>query len=130
MADESQLLSVIEKYPDKSYRIGDVSELLGIKVHVLRYWENEFKSFIRIEKTEGGQRLYSYKGIRTIFSIKKLLYSEGYSIAGAKKKLKDLRLKDREENLALVSRDVLVVIKEELEDICNSINNMLENLKL
>lgn len=75
--------------PDKLYfKIGEVSELTGIKAHVLRYWESEFKS-IRPGKSQTQHRLYRRKDIETILRLKDLLYNQGYTIAGAKKKLRE-----------------------------------------
>ncbi len=74
----------------KYYRIGEVSRITGVEPHVLRYWENEFKSIRprRIAK----QRLYRRQDIQIIKFIKSLLHEEGFTIAGAKKRLKqDLR---------------------------------------
>ena len=68
------------------YRIGEVSRITGLKPHVLRYWESEFK-VIRPYKAGSLQRLYRKKDLELIQKIKKLLYEEGYTIAGARKKL-------------------------------------------
>ena len=73
--------------PQLFYRIGQVSRLTGIKPHVLRYWEGEFK-LIRPRKDARGQRLYRRKDIDTILQIKDLLYNQRYSISGAKQRLK------------------------------------------
>ncbi|MGA1868074.1 MAG: MerR family transcriptional regulator [bacterium] len=73
--------------PDKLfYRIGDVSKIVGVKSHVLRYWESEFTQ-IRPIKNKRGQRLYRRKDIDLLIRIKELLYTELYTIAGAKRRL-------------------------------------------
>ena len=75
--------------PDKLYfRIGEVSRFAGVKPYVLRYWETEFSS-LAPNKSGGGQRLYTRREIDIILRIKQLLYSEGFTIAGAKKKLEE-----------------------------------------
>ncbi len=75
--------------PDKLYfKIGEVVDLTGIKAHVLRYWESEF-SVVRPVKSKGKQRLYRRQEIELILYLKDLLYSQGYTIAGAKKKLRE-----------------------------------------
>ena len=80
--------------PDKVYfRIGEVCGIVGIKPHVLRYWESEFPQ-IRPSKTSGGLRLYKQNDIQTISRIKYLLYEKGHTIAGARKALADMRTKD------------------------------------
>ncbi len=76
--------------PDKIYfRIGEVSEYTGVKPYVLRYWESEFEEIKPIRRK--SQRLYDRETIYTIFKIKHMLYEENFTIAGAKKKLKEER---------------------------------------
>jgi DNA-binding transcriptional MerR regulator len=76
-----------EGIPDKQYfKIGEVSALTGLEAYVLRYWETEFKT-IRPVRFGSNQRMYRRKDVETIFAIKKLLYEEGFTIAGARKKL-------------------------------------------
>ena len=74
------------------YRIGEVSRITGLRPHVLRYWESEFKA-IKPYKGESLQRLYRKKDLDLILKIKKLLYEEGFTIAGAKKKIRGWRRK-------------------------------------
>ncbi|WP_305041606.1 MerR family transcriptional regulator [Geoalkalibacter sp.] len=77
--------------PDKLYfKIGEVSRITGIKPHVLRYWEEEFGAFSPV-KSRSRQRLYQRKDIELVLRLKQLLYHEGYTIAGARKKLKEER---------------------------------------
>ncbi len=106
------------------YRIGEVSRITGLKPHVLRYWESEFK-VIRPYKAGSLQRLYRRKDLDLIQKIKKLLYEEGFTIAGAKRKIRDL---ERDESvkmkLRLVEkrpdrgeRELLADIREELKGI-------------
>lgn len=73
--------------PEKLYyRIGEVARITGVKPHVLRYWESEFELTLP-GKDQGKQRLYRGKDVDLLLTIKRLLYKERYSIAGAKKKL-------------------------------------------
>jgi DNA-binding transcriptional MerR regulator len=73
--------------PDKLYfKIGEVARLTGVKPHVLRYWESEFRN-IRPVKSQGKQRLYRREDIELVLSLKDILYRQGYTIAGAKKLL-------------------------------------------
>ena len=73
--------------PAKLYfRIGEVAELIGVEPHVLRYWEREFRT-IRPTKSRRGQRVYSRRDVETLARIRALLYDEGFTIAGAKRKL-------------------------------------------
>ncbi len=106
------------------YRIGEVSRITGLKPHVLRYWESEFK-VIKPHKGGSLQRLYRRKDLDLILKIKKLLYEDGFTIAGAKKKIRDLeRLENKQLKLKLVekgsngkSREFLTAIQEELKGI-------------
>ncbi|MBP9561486.1 MAG: MerR family transcriptional regulator [Syntrophorhabdaceae bacterium] len=76
---------MVQEVPDRVYyRIKEVCSLTGLKPHVLRYWEQEFKD-IRPIKSPRGQRLYKRKDLDTILAIKKLLYEKKYTIDGAKK---------------------------------------------
>jgi DNA-binding transcriptional MerR regulator len=68
------------------YKIGEACKTLGIQPYVLRYWETEFPA-LTPSKSRSGQRVYSEKELEIIRRIKELLYEEGYTIAGAKKKL-------------------------------------------
>jgi DNA-binding transcriptional MerR regulator len=68
------------------YKIGEACKALGIQPYVLRYWETEFPA-LSPSKSRSGQRVYSEKELEVIRRIKELLYDEGYTIAGAKKKL-------------------------------------------
>lgn len=73
--------------PSKLYfRIGEVAGLVGVEPHVLRYWEREFRA-IRPTKSAKGQRVYSRKDVENLLRVRSLLYEEGFTIAGAKKKL-------------------------------------------
>jgi DNA-binding transcriptional MerR regulator len=73
--------------PDKLFfKIGDVAKITGVKPHVLRYWESEFK-LLKPVKSATGQRVYQKKDVEKVFTIKKLLYEEKYTIAGAKRRL-------------------------------------------
>ncbi|MBI4823646.1 MAG: MerR family transcriptional regulator [Nitrospirae bacterium] len=76
--------------PDKLfYKIGEVSRITAVEPYVLRYWESEFP-FLRPRKSKSGQRVYIKKDLETILEIKKLLYSERYTIEGVRKRFRDL----------------------------------------
>ncbi len=68
------------------YKIGEACKILEIQPYVLRYWETEFP-LLSPNKSKSGQRVYGSREIEVIRRIKELLYEEGYTIAGAKKKL-------------------------------------------
>jgi DNA-binding transcriptional MerR regulator len=106
------------------YRIGEVSRITGLKAHVLRYWESEFK-VIRPHKEGSLQRLYRRKDLDLILKIKRLLYEDGFTIAGAKKKIRDLeKLENKQMKLKLVEKgsngkahEFLIALQEELKGI-------------
>lgn len=70
------------------YRIGEVSGIVGVEPHVLRYWETEFRS-IRPQKSAKGQRVYSRRDVEALLKVKELLYSHRFTIAGARRKLRE-----------------------------------------
>ncbi len=84
------------------FKIGDVAKLLDVKPSVLRFWEGEFPILVP-EKGENGQRIYRRIDVETLFLIQSLLYEEGYSIEGARKRLRELR----REGLLKSTREIL-----------------------
>lgn len=77
------------KIPNRLFfRIGDVAEISGVEAYVLRYWESEFPN-LSPRKASNGQREYRRKDVEVILEIKRLLYDEGYTIAGARKTLRE-----------------------------------------
>jgi len=74
--------------PEKLYfRIGEVAELCGLPAYVLRFWETEFPQ-LKPVKSSTGQRMYRHKDVENVLRIKKLLYEEGFTIAGARQHLR------------------------------------------
>ncbi len=79
------------KIPDKLFfTIREVSDITRVKSYILRYWEKQFK-ILKPVRSIGGQRAYRKKDIEMVLLIHGLLYKDGFTIEGAKKKLKDLR---------------------------------------
>ena len=72
------------------YSIGEVCDLVGLKPHVLRYWESQFP-VLNPSKNRSGNRVYLRREVELIFLVKELLYTEKYTIQGAKQKLEQLR---------------------------------------
>ena len=98
------------------YSISEVSDMIGVKPHVLRYWETQFK-MLRPKKGRGGARMYRKREVETLFQVKQLLYDQRFTIAGARRKLLDDRgsreqielsftRTDREEMLRALRRDL------------------------
>jgi len=101
----------------KYYRIGEASRVTGVEPHVLRYWEKEFRE-IRPHRV-GRQRLYREADLEIIKKIKSLLYDEGMTIAGAKKKLRSTGKKAKslsQEKITEVNH-ILNQIRHELKTI-------------
>jgi DNA-binding transcriptional MerR regulator len=102
------------------YSISEVSRLLGVEPHVLRYWEQEF-SVLRPPKNRAGNRTYREKDVRTAMLIKHLLRDEGYTVEGARRKLKamagngQLEMAFEEVTLRDVLDDVRKVLQEVVE---------------
>jgi DNA-binding transcriptional MerR regulator len=71
------------------YRIGEVARITGVKPYVLRYWESEFR-WMAPAKSSSKQRLYRKRDIEVIQLLKRLLYEERYTIAGARRRLREL----------------------------------------
>ena len=75
------------RIPNKLFfKIGEVCEITDTQPYVLRYWESEFPA-LAPAKNSSGQRIYRRRDIETVLRIKQLLYDEGFTIAGAKKRL-------------------------------------------
>ena len=72
------------------YSIGEVCDLVGLKAHVLRYWESQFPA-LKPSKNRAGNRVYQRKEIRLIILVRRLLYDEKYTIEGARQKVEELR---------------------------------------
>lgn len=120
-ARDRQLIPVSDApvdVPDRLYfRIGEVSTITGIPPYVLRYWESEFPN-LQPKKSGGGQRLYRKRDVVMVLEIKKLLYQERYTVAGARK-----RLTEREERSRRVeARAALSRLRTGLEDLLKQLS--------
>jgi DNA-binding transcriptional MerR regulator len=72
------------------YSIGEVCDLVGLKPHVLRYWESQFPA-LKPAKNRSGNRVYQRREIRLVILVRRLLYDEKYTIEGARQKVEELR---------------------------------------
>ncbi|MDP3513349.1 MAG: MerR family transcriptional regulator [Sulfuritalea sp.] len=89
MATPSNSRDELPPIPAKRYfTIGEVSELCGVKPHVLRYWEQEFTQ-LRPVKRRGNRRYYQHHEVLLVRRIRELLYQEGFTISGARNRLED-----------------------------------------
>ena len=78
------------------YSISEVSDLVGVKPHVLRYWETQFK-MLRPKKGRGGARMYRKRDVEVLFEIRGLLYDQRFTIAGARRRILDERADEKEQ---------------------------------
>lgn len=124
-----QLSLGFPEIPDKVYfRIGEVSDLVGVDTHVLRYWETEF-TCIKPFRGKSKQRLYRRQDVENLLRIKTLLHDEGYTISGARRFLKHAQsinkiVPPKALSAKVLKRDesLLDLIKKELRDILTQLN--------
>ena len=84
-----------QRLPDKIYfKIGEVSEIVGVEPYVLRYWETEFE-LLKPSKAPSRHRLYKKKDVELLLEIKRLRYAEGFTIEGARKRLKETKKEEK-----------------------------------
>ncbi|MCK6376736.1 MAG: MerR family transcriptional regulator [Zoogloea sp.] len=104
--------------PAKRYfTIGEVSDLCGVKPHVLRYWEQEFTQ-LRPVKRGGNRRYYQHHEVLLIRRIRELLYQDGFTISGARNRLDEMAARKREDVEESVSlREQLASVRTEIKSI-------------
>lgn len=93
LASDSAARAALLESDKLYYRIGEVSRLTGVKAHVLRYWETEFR-WMAPPKSRSKQRLYRKRDIEFVWLLKRLLWDERYTIAGARQRIQDLGVED------------------------------------
>jgi DNA-binding transcriptional MerR regulator len=109
------------RLPEKIYfKIGEVSEIVGVEPYVLRYWETEF-DLLRPAEAPSKHRLYKKRDVELLLDIKRLLYSEGFTIEGARRKLKETKKEDKDQLKLPLSeqkyKTALVKLKKDLESL-------------
>jgi len=115
---EPGLSQELPEIPDKRYfTIGEVSELCGVKQHVLRYWEQEFPQ-LKPAKRRGNRRYYQRHDVLIIRQIKSLLYEQGYTIGGARSSLSNIETRSNGDH------------QLEILKMCEELEEVLELLKL
>jgi DNA-binding transcriptional MerR regulator len=109
------------RLPEKIYfKIGEVSEIVGVEPYVLRYWETEF-DLLKPSKAPSKHRLYKKRDVELLLEIKRLLYTDGFTIEGARKKLKEARKEEKDQLKLPLSeqkyRNALVKLRKDLESL-------------
>jgi DNA-binding transcriptional MerR regulator len=104
------------------YSISEVSDLVGVKPHVLRYWETQFK-MLRPKKGRGGARMYRKRDVEVLFEIKQLLYDQRFTIAGARRRILDERSEEKEQIELPFSKldreEALRALRKDMEGLLN-----------
>lgn len=112
----------MSEIPDKQYfKIGEVADITEVKPHVLRYWETEFRA-LKPQKTKTNQRLYHRRDVELLILIKRLLYKEGFTIAGANKRIREIA-RDRKSDAPAELKRVINYARKQI----NSIMKMAED---
>ncbi len=111
------------------FKIGEVAKFLGVKPHVLRYWEAEFPS-LKPRKNPSGQRIYAKADIEAIVEIQNLLYNRRYTISGAKKMLTQPGTTERHPPVLPTQQSVcheFAVLKQQLQDLVALVQGPVEH---
>jgi len=117
----------LAEIPDKLFfRIGEVSQIVGVEAYVLRYWESEFKG-LSPRKSSSGQRMFRRKDVELLLQIKHLLYDKKFTIEGARKEL-TRESKDRTRKVAPVSQAELFPAVSPLPEIRQELAAILKLL--
>lgn len=120
-------LAVLPPIPAKRYfTIGEVSELCGVKPHVLRYWEQEFTQ-LKPVKRRGNRRYYQHHEVLLIRRIRELLYEQGFTISGARNKLESRAANGAADPQALAQQSVPIEVDAGL--LRRELNEILSVLK-
>lgn len=107
------------------YSISEVSDMIGVKPHVLRYWETQFK-MLRPKKGRGGARMYRKRDVEVLFEVKQLLYENRFTIAGARRKLLDERQNKEQMELTFARTDreeMIRALRKDLESLLAMVQN-------
>ncbi|QQR88526.1 MAG: MerR family transcriptional regulator [Myxococcales bacterium] len=122
--------------PDKLFfRIGEVANIVGVKAHVLRYWEEEF-AVLKPMKTRGSHRVYRRRDVELAVMIRKLLHEDGFTVPGARKRLREIvrqkegqpEVQERQEAVRETNlRADLLAIREQLSLLLRHIDEVQEH---
>lgn len=120
--DTEDLVTIMENIPDKmAFKIGEAADLVGVKQYVLRYWETEFEQ-LHPKKSKNNQRVYSRRDVETALMIKKLLYTDRFSIEGARSALRNLKNQVKEEK-------EIKTLAGEFDKACLRVSDLLADIR-
>jgi DNA-binding transcriptional MerR regulator len=123
LQSETPAAAELPPIPAKRYfTIGEVSELCGVKPHVLRYWEQEFTQ-LRPVKRGGNRRYYQHHEVLLVRRIRELLYQDGFTISGARNRLDELASRKRED------AEEAIGLREQLASVRSEIKSLLQILQ-
>jgi DNA-binding transcriptional MerR regulator len=122
--------------PDKLFfKIGEVAQIVGVRAHVLRYWESEFPA-LRPLKTRGAHRVYRRRDVELAVLLRRLLHEEGLTIAGAKRRLRDTgQHRVTREPVPSIVREIstrteLLALREELVGLLDGLQTIVEGAEV
>ncbi len=122
VSTNEELMSAIRSIPSKmAFKIGEVAEMVGVKQYVLRYWESEFDA-LKPRKSKNGQRVYTRRDVEAALMIRKLLYSDRFSIEGARGALRQLKGRVREEK-------AWSQVLSNHETVCESLKSLVSEIR-
>src|ERR1043165_6011884 len=115
--EQSRRKAELPPIPAKRYfTIGEVSELCGVKPHVLRYWEQEFTQ-LKPVKRRGNRRYYQHHEVLLIRRIRDLLYDQGFTISGARNRLDELVTEPARVSRAAAGKGNLAALRKEIKSV-------------
>lgn len=127
-ADKAEQLDLPEIPSKRYFAIGEVSKLCGVKPHVLRYWEQEFPQ-LKPVKRRGNRRYYQHEDVLMVRRIRSLLYEQGFTITGARQRLKDMPKPGEAANAPApapkaAKKRELKTLRSELEDMLKILDDL------
>jgi DNA-binding transcriptional MerR regulator len=112
---------------DRALKIGEAARLLGVEPYVLRFWETQF-SFLRPKHTRSKHRFYEHKDLETLMLVKRLLHTEGYTIAGAKKHIRERGLDRLLDESFSVEKEAVTAGKESAVTATEGLSHPIDDL--
>lgn len=117
----------VMKMQKRQFRIGELAQRLAVEKFVVRFWEKEFG--LKTHRSRGGQRFYTEEDLETFQTIKDLLYTQGFTIAGAKQQLKIYKVKTLLSETRVVPSKKTTLHPEEINDKITHLQKQLVKLR-